>query len=72
MPGTLKIDWTEIETNGLGENFYPKGHTKKEKRKKVDVLLPSNYLIEVVSTTMYIDYVLTSASGIPANIFFHV
>ena len=34
MPGTLKIDWTEIETNGLGENFYPKGHTKKEKRKK--------------------------------------
>ena len=56
----------------LVKTFILKGTQKKKKEKKVDVLLPSNYLIEVVSTTMYIDYVLTSASGIPANIFFHV
>ena len=56
----------------LVKTFILKGTQKKKKEKKVDVLLPSIYLIEVVSTTMYLDYVLTSASGIHANIFFHI
>ena len=64
-----RLDWNRNKWTWW--KLFLKG-TKKKKRKKVDVLLPSNYLIEVVSTTMYIDYVLTSASGIPANIFFHI